>query len=245
MKKIYSLLIIIFFCSYSFSQTETKLSIIGEAKKKALPDVAIVDIKITAKDKLESESYKKLIEMSNDVLKRLKELGFNEGQIKLFDFSIETEYKQDKGLSTKVGYSTSQNYSVKFPLDKIKILKTYNALFEKESDGTSVSFSTEASDSLKEKMQNELIETAIDNARFKANIIAKKTGYLISGIYNIGYKYYMDDYPEKVEITKFTSPKIVADYEPREEELSKLFSINEIEFNEEIKFIFLLKKNGK
>jgi uncharacterized protein YggE len=89
MKNYYLLVILTVFSCYTYAQTATKLSIQGEAKKKVLPDISLIDITIVAKEKTEQDSYKKLLERSNDVLKKLHLLGFNDLQIKLNDFSIE------------------------------------------------------------------------------------------------------------------------------------------------------------
>lgn len=244
MKNYYLLVILTVFSCYTYAQTATKLSIQGEAKKKVLPDISIIDITIVAKEKTEQDSYKKLIERSNDVLKKLHLLDFNDLQIKLNDFSIEPEYKRANGISVKIGFKASQNYSLRFPLDKLRILRVYTALTEEKSD-ISLSFSTEVSDSLVEKIQNDLIGAAIDNAKFKANIIAEKINTSISGILNIAYKYEGIEEPEKIEITKFTAPKFVKDEDLKEEDVNKLFSINETEFSETINFIFLLGKKDK
>ena len=232
MKNYCLLLVLTFISYYNYAQTDSKLSIQGEAKKKVLPDISVIDITIIAKEPSEQASFKKLTERFNVALKKLYQLGFNDTQIKLNNFSIEPEYKRKNGLSVKTGFIASQNYSLRFPLDKLKILKIYTALTEDKSD-ISLSFSTEVSDSLMEKIKNELIGVAIDNAYFKANIIARKVNSHIKGILNIAYKYEGNNEPENIDITKYAPPLIVHDVE-------KLFSINEIEFSETINFIFLL-----
>ena len=44
MKNYYLLVILTVFSCYTYAQTATKLSIQGEAKKKVLPDISLIDI---------------------------------------------------------------------------------------------------------------------------------------------------------------------------------------------------------
>jgi uncharacterized protein YggE len=48
MKNYYLLVILTVFSCYTYAQTATKLSIQGEAKKKVLPDISLIDITIVA-----------------------------------------------------------------------------------------------------------------------------------------------------------------------------------------------------
>ena len=246
MKRFYFLLIAAIFVNYSFAQNTGTLGILGEAKKKVTPDVAIIQINLSAKDKAENVSYKQLMEISNSTLNKLKSLGFKDEQIKITDFSISAQTQWIKNTSYKT-WVASQSFTVKFPLDKQRVLETYENFLSDTVKGTSLSFDTECSDALKEKIQNELIEAAIDNAYARANIIAKKTGQTIAGIRTIQYKYSgnndLSEEPRKIDITKFAVSNVVADSENKEgnNQLFSLFSVNEIEFNEEINISYNLK----
>lgn len=242
MKRFYFLLITVLFINCSFAQNISALGILGEAKKKVTPDVAVISIYLSAKDKAESVSYKQLTDISNATLNKLKSLGFKNEQIKITDFSISSRTEWVKTTSYKT-WVASQSFIVKFPLDKQKLLDTYENFLSDTVKGTSLSFDMECSDVLKEKTQNELIEAAIDNANARANIIAKKTNQTITGIRTIQYKYSGNDDMDRAEVVRFTPPRIVADYalKRNSEEMSNLFSIIEVEFSEVINISYNLK----
>lgn len=242
MKRFYFLLIAVIFINYAFAQNTSTLGILGEAKKKITPDVAIISINLSAKDKAESVSYKQLMDISNATLNKLKSLGFKDEQIKITDFSISSRIEWIKTTSYKT-WVASQSFIVKFPLDKQRVLETYEKFLSDTVKGTSLSFDTECSEVLKEKIQNELIEAAIDNATARANLIAKKTAQTIAGIRSIQYKYSGNDDFDRIEARYTAAPRIAIGYgmKRNSEEMSNLFSINEIEFSEVINISYNLK----
>lgn len=242
MKRLYTLFIAVIFMNGAFAQSISILSLSGEAKKKVTPDIAIIQINLSAKDKAENVSYKQLMDISSSTLNKLKSLGFKDDQIKITGFSISSQTQWIKTTSYKT-WVASQSFIVKFPLDKQRVLETYERFLSDTVKGTSLSFDTECSDALKEKVQNELIQMAIDNAAARANLIAQKTGQTIAGIRTIQYKYSGNDDLDRTEVTRFAAPRIVADmaFKSSSGDIANLFSINESEFSEEINISYSLK----
>ncbi len=251
MKRFSITLLFAFMIFNSKAQHLQEIHIVGEAKKMILPDVAIFELKMESTEKTETESFRKLTDLSQEVLKRLKADSFTEQQIKLTDFSVNKNEYILKNKEKKITYSSYQSLIVKFPIDKKKILNTYSDLTANTIKGLSISSSTECSDSLKKRIQKELIVIALNDAWEKADLIAKSTGYYISSVEQIGYKTNYDNNYTKAEMVKFTAPTIVKDEfefkevnKPEVQTSLSFFSINEIEFSEEIKVSYSISKSN-
>jgi len=245
MNRFFLSLLLVFLLMNGYAQHSPSIHIVGEAKKMVLPDVAVFELKLEATEKSETESFKKLTDLSQEILKRLKADSFTEQQIKLTDFSVDRNEYILKTKEKRITYTSSQSLVVKIAVDKKRILNMYNHLTANQVNGLSISSSTECSDTLKDRIQKELIVKALNDAREKAELIAKTTGNKISSIEQIGYKTDFNTEDTKVEFARFSSPKIVKDEEIREDEkvtnsLSTLsyFTINEVEFNEVIKISY-------
>jgi uncharacterized protein YggE len=104
-------------------------------------------------------------------------------------------------------------------------------------EGVSISFSTECSDSLKNKIQNELIVLALNDAKEKANLIAITTDSKIKSVADVSYKIASNViYPQAMERT--FALKVANDSGIQ---ASDFFSINETEFSEEIKVTYWIQ----
>ena len=220
------------------AQTSGTLNILGESKKMVLPDKAYLNVNISVSKPNESESFKKLNEISMIILKRLKSDGFTEDQIKLTDFSMNFVNWDSK---KKPYYQSNQSLSVKFPLDKERLFNIYNKLLKDSVLGVNVNFGTECSDELKTKIQDELIELAMNDAKRKANIITRAANATVTGISYISYKY-IDDTPMPVYRPKAMSMRVMSDAAPDTQ--ANYLSISEQQFNEEIKVTYVIQ-SGK
>jgi len=224
----------------SFGQENATLNILGQAKKRVMPDNAVISINLTSTQKSEQESLRGLNEISLQVMKTLKSQGFDKEQIKLTEFSISTSnvYKEKK---KDLAYTSTQSFILKFPLDKDRILKLYGDLLLEKLQGVELSFTTEFSDSLMAKIQKELIVLAIADAQEKSELIASATHSRVKSVKVIGYKAATADYDYEVPAgIKFVPPVLKADDEVIGENLN-YFTINEREFNEEITIAYMLE----
>lgn len=216
------------------AQTNGTLNLTGDAKKMVLPDKAVINITISAQKPTEAESFKKLNEMSKIVLNRLRVDDFTEEQVKLNDFSMNyVNWDQKK----KPYYQSVQNLSVKFPLDKERLFRIYNKLLKDSVQGVQVNFGTECSDELIAKVKDELIAAAMSDARRKADLIARAANATIGGINNISYNYTADVQPMPMFRSKTMVMDAVSESAPS---AASYLSINEQQFNEEIKVTFVI-----
>ena len=238
MKNVIFLLCVTLIGFSGFAQQDATINIVGHATKLITPDKAIFSINIRANRKTEPESFKAMTDMSDEILKRLKKEGFAELQIKLTDYSIQMEYDYSSGKPKKLGYISSESLIVKFPLDKRKILNVYSNLTDNDVEGVSINFGTECSDSLKNKVQNDLIVVALHDAKQKAELIASTTECKIKSVADVSYKLISNmPYPQPMN-TRYSMKA-----ESGGAEASDYFSINEMEFDEEIKVTYWILNN--
>jgi uncharacterized protein len=237
MKKQIILFFAILMSNSFFAQQEATINIVGHASKMVTPDKAQFFISIRASKKTEPESYKAMTEISNEILNRLKKEGFTESNIKLTDYSVQMEFDYSTGKAKKTGYVSSQNLTVKFPIDKRRILNLYDHLTANEMEGVSINFSTECSDSLKNKIQNDLIVLALNDAKEKANLIATTTDCKIKSVADVSYKIAANViYPQAM--VRSYAMKATNDSGTQ---ASDFFSINETEFSEDIKVTYWIQ----
>ena len=222
------------------NQHNPQIQIKGQANLKILPDLGIFFIQISASAKSEAECNERLNKVNDELMKSLKQLGFTAEQIKLSNFSINAEYDYSNGKSKKIGYKSYQDFRIEFKLDKKKILNVYNKLSENKSENISINFGTDCSEELKKKTKNELIVLAIKDASQKAQLIAETTGNKLGNIEVVRYGIMaQNNFPMAMESKSAWAS--IADAMPNEERAEN-FSINEIEFFEEIEISFLINK---
>jgi uncharacterized protein YggE len=184
MKKIFILMFLFPFC---LRAEESKLNIKGEARTTVTPDQALFQIHISVLKKTEEDSQTELVKSSNEVLKILKSEGFNDNQIKLTSYSIEEATTWDKNKPVKLGYRASQSFEVKFLLDKNRIVKIYKSLTGSTVENVTIDFETMCSDTLEERIKNDLIVKCLKDARVKSELITKTAGTHVKGIAEISY----------------------------------------------------------
>ncbi len=211
-----------------------------EASMKVLPDKAFFYIQISATSKSESECNERLNKLNDDLLSKLKSEGFTPDQIKLTNYSISAEYDYSNGESKKTGYKAYQDFQVNFKLDKKRILSVYNKLSGKKNENISINFGTECSDELKKKTKNELIVLAMKDASQKAQLIAESSGNKLGNYEWIHYNVLSNNVPMMYMESK-ASFAMMNDTD-KSSERAENFSINEIEFREEIEVSYQINK---
>ncbi|MFY8108694.1 MAG: SIMPL domain-containing protein [Bacteroidia bacterium] len=211
----------------------------GESNIKILPDLGIFYIQINATAKTEAECNERLNKLNDELMKRLKTEGFTPEQIKLTNYSISAEWDYKDGKSKKIGYKSYQDFRIEFKLDKKRILSVYNKLSENKSENVSINFGTDCSDELKKKTKNELIVLAIKDATQKAQLIAETTGNKLGNMEFIRYGIASNQTNFPMPMESKVAYAVMSD---SNEERAENFSINEIEFTEEIEMSFMIVK---
>jgi uncharacterized protein YggE len=215
------------------------IQIKGESNIKILPDLGIFYIQISVMEKTEDECNERLNKLNDELMKRLKTEGFTPEQIKLTNYSISAEWDYKDGKSKKNGYRSYQDFRIEFKLDKKRILSVYNKLSENKSENVSINFGTDCSEELKKKTKNELIVLAIKDATQKAQLIAETTGNKLGNIEFIRYGIVSNSQNFPMPMESKVALAVMAD---SNEERAENFSINEIDFFEEIEMSFMIVK---
>jgi hypothetical protein len=211
----------------------------GESTIKILPDLGIFFIQISAVAKTEADCNERLNKLNDELMKKLKAEGFTSEQIKLTNYSISAEFDYSNGKSKKTGYKSYQDFRIQFKLDKKKILSVYNKLSETKSENVSINFGTDCSDELKKRTKNELIVLAIKDATQKAQLIAETTGNKLGNIEFIRYGIVSSSQNFPMQMESKVAFAVMSD---SNEERAENFSINEIDFSEEIEISFMIVK---
>ncbi len=244
-KKIILLLLVLIGINFNQAKAQNNMNphiqLKGESSIKILPDLGIFYIQISASAKTEAECNERLNKLNDELMKRLKTEGFTPEQIKLTNYSISAEWDYSNGKSKKTGYKSYQDFRIDFKLDKKRILSVYNKLSENKSENVSINFGTDCSDELKKKTKNDLIVLAIKDATQKAQLIAETTGNKLGNMEFIRYGIVSNptNFPTPMQMESKVALGVMNDLN---EERAENFSINEIEFTEEIEMSFMIVK---
>lgn len=160
----------------------------GTGRKSIKPDLITISLTLSAKNTDYSALTSLEAEKSEEVAKALSDIGFSKEDIKTSSFNIQTEYEnyQDEdhswkrrfaGYSVNHGLNLSFDYSMKLLNSVISAISSCKKADPAFSIGFGVKDKTEASD--------ELLKSAVNDARQKASAIAEAAGLTLEGIESI------------------------------------------------------------
>jgi uncharacterized protein len=220
---------------YTFAQVQPQsvptLNVTGRAKKLVMPDLAVFTVNMNATDKDEASAIKRMNELADITLGKLKKEGFTEQQIKLTGYSVNANYDYAQGGNArKISYTARQTVNVKFNLDKDRVLKLFNTLGGDQSGGVDVNFYTEASEALQKSIGNELVQQAIKDAKDKADMMAKAAGYNVKSVIDISY-----DVEQRMPPQPYYEKNMMR---AEADNNQNYFTVNEMEFNESVRLTY-------
>ncbi|HOY48614.1 MAG TPA: SIMPL domain-containing protein [Flavobacteriales bacterium] len=170
------------------SQELPAIKVTGVANMEVTPDIAVFKLHLNARNKSESLSIQDLTVVSNNVLTKLKELGYPEKEITLNDYSVVANYEYVGDKAKRNGYRATQNLTVKTRLSKEIILKTLKAFSTEDARQTYITYNSVCSDSLQKAVEKKLIEHAITDASEKATIIATSLKVKLAQVQQVFYE---------------------------------------------------------
>lgn len=154
--------------------TQYTISIDGEGKVTATPDVAVISLGVQSDSATVKAAQADNSKKMNDIIKAIKDAGVKDADIQTTNYNIYPKYSYDKntGASDIVGYTVSQSVTVKVRnLDSVGgILAKAGELGANQVGG--VNFTVDNPENLKVQAR----EKAIENARTKANVLFDKLG---------------------------------------------------------------------
>lgn len=165
------------------------ITIKGTGRISVKPDLIVVAIRLETEDK----EYDKTMETAAkriDVLnKSLEELGFEKNAAKTTSFNVRTNYEsvRDKDGSYKSvfkGYVCNHNLKIEFDFDTKRLAKTLSTISRcLAKPELSISFTVKNPTAVSE----ELLKSAAENARQKAEILCSASGVKLGDLVSINY----------------------------------------------------------
>lgn len=161
---------------------------IGSVKTK--PDYVIISLRLRGEDKDYVQAVKKANEKIELLQKAIKIAGFSDDDLKTLNFSARTVYKNvHKGseyVNVFVGYSVDYQLKLAFDFTQEKLSETLTAIANSGSDAEfSISFTVKEP----EKIAGELLIAATENARQKAEVLAKASRKALGELLTIDYNW--------------------------------------------------------
>ncbi|MEM2927929.1 MAG: SIMPL domain-containing protein [Nitrososphaerota archaeon] len=169
------------------------ITVSGTGTAASKPEVAIVYLSVITRDESASNAQLLNAEKMNSAINALKNAGIKEEQIETTRYSLQPIYEYDEKLrrSVLVGYQCVNTIKVTLEeLNKVgKIIDT--AVLAGVNEVSSITFSLK--EETIEKLKLEALTKAVEDAKVKAETVAKAAGIKIIG-------------PKKIDIGGYISP---------------------------------------
>ena len=163
----------------------------GTGKVSAVPDLLVLGLNLEV---VETEYEKAMLRATEqlDALRNAIVVAGHDGKsLKTTSFNINTKYdnyrdKNNNWQQKFVGYCCTHGLRLEFDLDMGKLGITLGAIAEcKSTPKFSIKFSVKDPSAVSEQ----LLESAINNAKWKADILAKSSGVVLGAIKRIDYNW--------------------------------------------------------
>jgi len=162
----------------------------GIGKATAAPDLIVLDMNLEVCER----DYEKTMRRSSEVLDILRaavtSAGHDGKELKTTSFNINTRYesyRENGGHKQRfVGYACYHGLKLEFDLDMAALEATLGAIAGCEAKPNfNIKFSIKDPNSVSEQ----LLESAVDNAKWKATVLAKAAGVKLGAIQRIDYNW--------------------------------------------------------
>jgi uncharacterized protein YggE len=167
------------------------ITVTGEAKVSAKPDLVILSLSLEALDQEYEQAMEKAAKQMADLDSSLAAAGFEKDAIKTTSFQVETDYEriQDENGNWKNvfnGYKVYHRLKVEFDFDTEVLARALNAVSESSADPQlSVNFTIKDPSDIKEK----LLESLTKNAKRKALVLCEASGLSLGDLLTINYSW--------------------------------------------------------
>ncbi len=179
----------------SINTTKTDLfSADGQGTLTAVPDQASVTVGITVQSQTVDGAKNKVNQTADKIIGDLKKLGLSDKDIKTNNYSVTPNYANAivpmtapmipaGGTQTISGYTVTQNLEINVkPIEKAnQVVDTATKDGANLVGGVNFTFS----DALSKSLEQKATQTAVDNAKAKAQNLAKAAGINLGKIVNV------------------------------------------------------------
>ena len=154
------------------------ITISGEGKVTAVPDIATISVGIQTDKKTVAEAQKENTDKMNNIIKELKALDIAAKDIETTSYNIYPQYDYIDGRSIIKGYEVNQQVAVKIrDLDKVgEVIAKAGELGANSVGG--LNFTIDDPEELRQQAR----EKALENAKEKAEALAKISGVKLGKI---------------------------------------------------------------
>jgi uncharacterized protein YggE len=160
------------------AQTPNAITITGEGKVTAAPNIATVQIGTTTMKATVADAQKENTKKMNDLIAAVKKEGLADKDIKTSDYSIYPQYDWNGSKSVLTGYNVNQTLSLKIR-DTKKIDAILKLAGEKGANSISnLNFEIDDQEALKDEAR----EKAIADAKEKAEKLAESLGVTLDKV---------------------------------------------------------------
>lgn len=188
MKKL--LLFLVLASGTVFGQTEnaskSTVTVNGAARVSIVPDMTELNIYLSSVKMNMADATKTIGEQTQQFLKILKQLGFQESDVKTTNYSASKNRIYREHGPVDSGYVVSQNLTVKFAYDQATLQKIA-ARFSEAKDPVNFNIRFYLSDALRERTEAELQAKAVADARKKAANLSTAAGVKTGAVKSIIY----------------------------------------------------------
>lgn len=161
------------------------VTVTGEGRIKVAPDVAVLDLGMTAERGTVTEAQAETVKVMNDLTAAVKTLGVEAKDVQTANYSVSPAYDWEDGRQSLRGYSVTQSLRV-----KVRNLDSVSAILAKAAElGANqvggISFVIDEPESLRAEAR----EKAIADAQEKAEDLAETVGFDLGKIVSFGEGY--------------------------------------------------------
>lgn len=170
---------------------ERTIVVKGIGRTTTKPDLTVLTMDLDATD----FEYDRAIELASEQIGSLFEAlmgaGFERSELKTTDFSIDTEYESYKDIRGNyqrkfVGYKVKHKLVLRFKMDMKKLSNAIGAMAKcKSMPEFSIAFTVEDPTAV----CDELLRSAAENAKRKADILCESSGARLGKLLNINYNW--------------------------------------------------------
>ena len=169
-------------------QNTNQITVSGEGKVYAAPDIATVTLGIETKGADVKDITEKNVTAMNKIIAGIKNLGIEDKDIQTTQYSVTPQYNYTENSGTVPnGYMIDQNIEI-----KIRDFTKISDVFTVGTDnGANVISSLQFTIDDSEKVKSEARTKAIDQAKTKAEAMAKQVGVTLGDLVNISENSYI------------------------------------------------------
>lgn len=162
------------------------IRVMGVGNIKVAPDTTRLRFSVESTYEEYEEAYADAAVGNGELQKALQKLKLPKESLRTSDFSItrNREWNRDKGCYIYDGFKLEQNLALELPLDSVLTSKVIAALGAAWPE-LEVKISFIRKDVHDVKLQ--ILESAVKDAREKAEVIASTLGHKLGGIVNVDY----------------------------------------------------------